>query len=58
MNIFSLENIRTWFSKSVVNHRSEFKGQGDVYVTHVVECLNYCRNNPNSSKCEKLFIQS
>lgn len=54
MNILSLESIRSWFAKANTVRRAEIRGQGDVYVTRVVECLNYCKNNPNSSKCENL----
>lgn len=57
MNIFTLENLLSWFGKSNASQRSEFSGQGDIYVTRVVECLNYCKNHPNSSKCENFLIQ-
>jgi len=57
MNILSLENIRSWFGLSHTAGRVEFRVQEDVYVTRVIESLNYCKSHPNASKCENLLIQ-
>lgn len=57
MNILSLENIRTWFAKTNTTRSGMHGTQGDVYVTRLVESLNYCKNHPDSSKCEDLLIQ-
>lgn len=57
MNIFSLENIRSWFSKPDTYRAVDCSGQEDVYVIKLVESLNYCKSHPNSTKCENLFLQ-
>lgn len=57
MNIFSLKGLRSWFGGSNTARAMEHRGQGDVYVTRLVECMNYCKKHPNSSKCENFLLQ-
>jgi len=58
MNKFLLEGLRTLFGKSGSVRAIQSSGQGDVYVTRLVAGMNYCKNHPNSAKCENLFLQS
>lgn len=56
MNIISLTSIRRWLSKAERPARTDIRALDDVYVTRVVESLNYCKTHPESSKCENLFV--
>ena len=57
MKIFSFLNLRSWLHKANSQMRTDINGLDDVYVTKVIESLNYCKSHPDSTECENMLIQ-